>query len=59
MTEYNDEYNKIFDSITVDGIFAARDTVNAYTLTSHLGNLYDKIAELEKRLDQQEEQNEI
>ena len=55
MTEYNDEYNKIFDSITEDGIFAARDTVNAYTLTSHLGNLYDKIAELEKRLDQQEE----
>lgn len=54
MTEYNDEYNKIFSSITEDGIFAARDTVNAYTLTSHLQNLYDKIAELEKRLDELE-----
>jgi hypothetical protein len=59
MTEYNDEYNKIFYSITYDGIFVATDAVNAYALTSHLKDLYDKIAKLEKRLDQQEVQNEI
>ena len=47
------QWNEIFYSLDEDNANLCK--VNINNLTSHLDELYDKIAELEKRLDKQDE----
>ena len=57
-----DNWRTIFGDLTTDGVYEMCE-INAYQLTSHLEELYLKIAELEARLDKQDEyqqeQNEL
>ncbi len=55
MTERTDDWRSIFSSLVEDDGVYEIDKVNIYHLASHLEELYIKIAELEKRLDKQEE----
>jgi hypothetical protein len=50
MTERTDDWRSIFTSLTDDGGCYEIDSVNIYKLTSHLEDLYVRIAELEARL---------
>lgn len=52
MTELNlTTWDKIYRSIRADGDLDRVTVVNLYELTNHLDTLYDKIAELEARLE--------
>ena len=55
MTELTDDWRSIFSSLVEDDGIYEIGKVNIYHLASHLEELYVKIAELEKRLDKQEE----
>lgn len=55
MTERTYDWRSIFDSLVEDNGVYKIDKVNIYHLTSHLEELYIKIAELEERLDKQDE----
>ena len=55
MTERTDDWRSIFSSLVEDDGIYEIGKVNIYHLASHLEELYVKIAELEKRLDKQEE----
>lgn len=52
MTDYNEieKWGTIFKDLTDDGGCYEIDKVNIYKLTSHLEELYLKIAELEAKL---------
>ena len=52
MTERTDDWRSIFTSLTDDGGCYEMGEVNYYKLTSHLEELYLKIAELEARLNE-------
>ena len=55
MTDYLTTWDKILRSIRRDDDFGPVCMVNVYELTEHLDTLYTKIAELERRLDKEEE----
>jgi hypothetical protein len=46
MTDRTDDWRTIFGDLTTDGVYEMCE-INAYKLTSHLEELYLKIAELE------------
>ena len=50
MTEHTDDWRTIFKDLTDDSGCYEIDKVNIYKLTSHLEELYLKIAELEAKL---------
>ena len=52
MTERTDDWRSIFTSLTDDSGCYEMGEVNYYKLTSHLEELYVKIAELEARLNE-------
>ena len=49
MTDYTGDWRTIFGDLTTDGVYEMCE-INAYQLTSHLEELYLKIAELEAKL---------
>jgi hypothetical protein len=49
MTDRTDDWRTIFGDLTTDGVYEMGE-VNIYQLTSHLEELYLKIAELEVKL---------
>ena len=49
MTDRTDDWRTIFGDLTTDGVYEMCE-INAYKLTSHLEELYLKIAELEAKL---------
>jgi hypothetical protein len=49
MTERTDDWRTIFGDLTTDGVYEMGE-VNIYQLTSHLEELYLKIAELEAKV---------
>jgi hypothetical protein len=58
MTDYQTTWDRIYKSLVGDnnnGLSYENGIVNCRNLTEHLDNLYDKIAELEARLDKEEE----
>jgi hypothetical protein len=52
MTERTDDWRTIFGDLTDDSGCYEIDKVNIYQLTSHLEELYLKIAELEAKLNE-------
>jgi len=52
MTERTDDWRTIFGDLTDDSGCYEIDKVNIYKLTSHLEELYLKIAELEAKLNE-------
>jgi hypothetical protein len=49
MTDRTDDWRTIFGDLTTDGVYEMGE-VNLYKLTSHLEELYLKIAELEAKV---------
>ena len=54
MTTNQTTWDNIYSSLRDDEIKHRVNVVNAYELTNYIDELYDKIAELERRLDRQE-----
>ena len=54
MTTNQGTWDNIYNSLRDDEIKHRVNVVNAYELTNYIDELYDKIAELERRLDRQE-----
>ena len=54
MTINQTTWDNIYNSLRDDEIKHRVNVVNAYELTNYIDELYDKIAELERRLDMQE-----
>ena len=54
MTTNQITWDNIYNSLRDDEIKHRVNVVNAYELTNYIDELYDKIAELERRLDRQE-----
>ena len=54
MTINQTTWDNIYNSLRDDEIKHRVNVVNAYELTNYIDELYDKIAELERRLDRQE-----
>ena len=54
MTINKTTWDNIYNSLRDDEIKHRVNVVNAYELTNYIDELYDKIAELERRLDRQE-----
>jgi hypothetical protein len=54
MTTNQTTWDNIYNSLRDDEIKHRVNVVNAYELTNYIDELYDKIAELERRLDRQE-----
>jgi hypothetical protein len=54
MTTNQGTWDNIYNSLRDDEIKHRVNVVNVYELTNYIDELYDKIAELERRLDRQE-----